>query len=136
MSSDNNNPITYFARTNALLQKKLSTGFVFPGESGNRFNGPRLNREIRDACTKAGTRQITCHILRHTFASHLVMNGAPLKAVQELMGHADIQTTMHYAHLTPSSLKASIDLLEPPTRPPENFGQYMVNGEQQPVMVQ
>lgn len=120
-----------------LLQKKLSTGFVFPGEKGNRFNGPRLNREIGDACTKTGIRKITCQVLRHTFASHLVMKGAPLKAIQELMGHEDIQTTMRYAHLTPSSLKASIDLLQPSSgRLSEDVGQYTVNKEQPTVMVQ
>ena len=119
-----------------LLQNKSSSGFVFPGEDGRRFAGKRLNQEIRKACTKAGVRQISCHTLRHTFASHLVMKGAPVKAIQELLGHADIQTTMRYAHLSPSSLKTAIDLLEPSSRPPENVGQYMVNGEQQPVMVQ
>ncbi len=118
-----------------LLQKKLSIGFVFPGENGQRFDDKRLNQEIRNACTKAGIRQISCHTLRHTFASHLVMKGAPLKAIQDLLGHADIQTTMRYAHLTPSSLNAAIDLLEPSNRPTENVGHYMVNTEQEPVRV-
>ena len=118
-----------------LSQKKLSIGFVFPGENGQRFYDERLNEEIRKACTKAGIRQVSCHTLRHTFASHLVMKGAPLKAIQELLGHADIHTTMRYAHLTPSSLKTTIDLLEPSSRTSDNFGQYMVNTENKPVRV-
>ena len=118
-----------------LLQKKVSFGFVFPDESGQRFSGKRLNNEIRKACSKAGIRQISCHTLRHTFASHLVMKGAPLKAIQELLGHADIQTTMRYAHISPSSLKAAMDLLEPTYRPSENFGHYTVNAEQELVRV-
>jgi integrase len=52
------------------------------------------------------------HILRHSFASHLTMSGAPLKAVQELMGHEDITTTMRYAHLAPSVRKEAIGLLD------------------------
>jgi hypothetical protein len=43
---------------------------------------------MRRACRRARLRKITWHVLRHTFASHLVMSGVPLKAVQELMGHA------------------------------------------------
>jgi site-specific recombinase XerD len=52
------------------------------------------------------------HVLLHTFASHLVMKGAPLKAVQQLLGHASIQTTMRYAHLSPGATRAAIDLLD------------------------
>jgi site-specific recombinase XerD len=50
------------------------------------------------------------HILRHSFASQLAMQGAPLKAVQELMGHEDIATTMKYAHLSPSARRHAIGL--------------------------
>jgi len=49
---------------------------------------------MRRACRRAGLRAITWHVLRHTFASHLVMKGMPLKAVQELMGHATIEMTL------------------------------------------
>ena len=118
-----------------LLQREQSSGFVFPDENAQRFSGKRLNQEIANACIKAGIRRISCHDLRHTFASHLVMKGAPLKAVQELLGHADIRTTMRYAHLTPSSLNAAIDLLEPSFRPSDNFGHYMGTPKQEPLRV-
>ena len=52
------------------------------------------------------------HSLRHTFASHLVMKGVDLPTVQKLMGHADIQTTMIYAHLAPDHLVEAVDKLD------------------------
>lgn len=52
------------------------------------------------------------HVLRHTFASHLAMRGAPPKAIQELCGHADLSETMRYMHLSPGSRDAAIRLLD------------------------
>ncbi|NIQ14325.1 MAG: tyrosine-type recombinase/integrase, partial [Candidatus Dadabacteria bacterium] len=49
---------------------------------------------------KAGLTRVTPHTLRHTFASHLVMNGVDLTTVQKLLGHTNISTTMIYSHLT------------------------------------
>ncbi|MDP3792202.1 MAG: tyrosine-type recombinase/integrase [bacterium] len=95
-----------------LWQRKKNSGFVFVDKKGNKFDTKRLNQEIGEACIRAGIRKITCHTLRHTFASHLVMAGASLKAIQELLGHANIQITMRYAHLTPSSLREAITLLD------------------------
>ena len=52
------------------------------------------------------------HILRHTFCSHLAMQGATAKAIQELAGHANLTTTMRYMHLSPGAKDAAIRLLD------------------------
>ena len=67
------------------------------------------------SCRKAGLREIGWHVLRHTFASHLAMRGAPLKAIQELLGHATIQMTMRYAHLAPEVVNETVRLLDAPS---------------------
>jgi len=61
---------------------------------------------------RAGIRRIGWHALRHTFASHLVMRGAPIKAVQELLGHATIEMTMRYSHLSPDVRRDAVALLD------------------------
>ena len=73
------------------------------------------------ACRKAGLGKISWHILRHTFASHLVMKGVPLKAVHELMGYATIEMTLRYAHLSPEVGRGAVQLLD-------RHGNSMVNG--------
>ena len=55
---------------------------------------------------------MTVHNLRHTFASHLVMNGTDLYTVSKLLGHSSVKVTQIYAHLTPDYLKASVDRLK------------------------
>jgi integrase len=60
---------------------------------------------------QAGIEAFRFHDLRHTFASHLVMRGGSLKAIQELLGHASLAMTMRYAHLSQEHLRNSVNLL-------------------------
>jgi integrase len=66
-----------------------------------------MRRVARRASVQKGV-----HILRHTFCSHLAMQGAPSRAIQELAGHRDLGTTQRYMHLSPAALEAAIRLLE------------------------
>lgn len=102
------------ASATAALQKArhLRGPYVFCNEAGQRFTPDECKHPLARACRRAGLRAIGWHVLRHTFASHLVMRGVPLKAVQELMGHAAIEMTMRYAHLSPDVRKDAVAALD------------------------
>jgi integrase len=68
--------------------------------------------------------------LRHTFCSHLVMRGAPARAIQELAGHQDLTTTQRYMHLSPAALEQAIQLLDRPSSA-QKFGDVGETGDRQ-----
>lgn len=111
----------------ALFARKQATGHVFTKDSGLPLDDDYLQRRLRALCKRVGLRRIGWHRFRHTFASLLVMRGAPLNAVQALMGHSDIKTTMRYAHLAPNSLRQAIDMLSPLAALDANLGQQLGN---------
>ena len=74
----------------------------------------RMERIFRKIAAQAGLEtkgedKVTAHTLRHTYASHLVMNGTPLYTVSALLGHSDSKTTQIYAHLAPDHLKEAVE---------------------------
>lgn len=77
-----------------------------PVYRGTQFRDPR--RSIKTAFRKAGVPAMRIHDLRHTFASWLVSDSGDLKLTQEALGHANIETTMRYAHLMPGRKRAAI----------------------------
>lgn len=83
-------------------------------------------------CERAEVPRIGWHTLRHTFASHLVARAAPLRAVQDLLGHSTIQMTMRYTHLAPDALRDAVSLLEKQT-PPERKLSLASNWQPEPA---
>ena len=104
-------PLNMRVPTALKRHQHLRGPWVYCESDGQRYNKDNFAKALKRICRHAGLRKIGWHTLRHTFASHLVMRGEPLKVVRELMGHASILTTMRYAHLSPDVERRAIDVL-------------------------
>jgi site-specific recombinase XerD len=85
---------------------------VFHAPGGAMLTKGECKWPLYRAAHHAGLRRIGWHVLRHTFASHLVMRGVPIRAVQELLGHSSIEMTMRYTHLSPDARRDAVQLLD------------------------
>jgi len=89
-----------------LTKPKLGNDMLFLNRRGSAMSRVSVWNIIQDAAKNSGiAKRIYPHILRHSFATHLLEAGADLRAVQELLGHADISTTQIYTHIDRSYLK-------------------------------
>jgi len=92
--------------------RHLRGELVFCKPDGSMLTKEGCKHPLWRACKRAGLRRIGWHVCRHTFASHLVMRGAPIKAVQELLGHSTLEMTMRYSHLSADVRMAAVELLD------------------------
>ena len=89
-----------------LIRKKRGETALFVNTRGERLTRQWVWSVLKIASKKSGIeRKITPHTLRHSFATHLLQNGASLRHVQELLGHSSISTTQMYTHLTDSHIR-------------------------------
>lgn len=96
-----------------LLGSKSNTA-LFLNRRGNRLTRQGFWLILKGYCQRAGLDgKITPHTLRHSFATHLLHGGAPLRHVQELLGHASINTTQVYTHLTSEHVQSEYDHAHP-----------------------
>ena len=96
------------------LLKDKDTDALFLTNRGNSFTRQGVWKMIKKYNLLSGiSKNVTPHTFRHTFATHLIENGADLRIVQELLGHTDISTTQVYTHLSKKSVKEMYDKFHP-----------------------
>lgn len=97
-----------------LLRHGREQEALFINHHGSRLTRQGFWKIMKRYASESGTdKVITPHTLRHSFATHLLENGADLKSVQEMLGHADISTTQVYTHVTSTRMKDIYDRAHP-----------------------
>ncbi len=97
---------TYLTQGRPELLGKKRSNALFLNRYGGRLPARRIQRILEDYARLAGIdKKVHPHLLRHTFATHLLDGGADLRVVQELLGHADLSSTQIYTHVTKSQAK-------------------------------
>ncbi len=106
--------LSYYIQLRKKLLKKNESDAFFLSQKGTRLSGRQIARIVDKYIVKASlNRKISPHSLRHTFATHLLENGADLRVIQELLGHVNLSTTQRYTHLSVDKLMEVYDKTHP-----------------------
>ncbi|MFZ3121233.1 MAG: tyrosine-type recombinase/integrase, partial [Variovorax sp.] len=98
----------------AMLRDPAAAAALFIGRNGTRFSAQSVWQRVRARSLKAGLpAAVHPHMLRHSFASHVLQSSSDLRAVQELLGHANITTTQVYTRLDFQHLAKAYDAAHP-----------------------
>lgn len=98
----------------ALLKGRKSAWLFVNAKGGGRLSRVGFWKILKEYGIKAGvTREISPHVLRHSFATHLLDRGADLRAIQMMLGHADLSTTQIYTHVLEARLRTVYDKFHP-----------------------
>jgi integrase/recombinase XerD len=97
----------YLSTERPKLVKRRTGNEIFLSQRGTKLTTVRIWQIVKEKARHAGLeKNIYPHLLRHSFATHLLSNGADLRIIQEMLGHADISTTQVYTHVDQQRLKA------------------------------
>lgn len=95
----------YLDESRPFLDKHNSE-YLILNKNGNKITPRYIEKMVRDVCLRSGIKgDVTPHTLRHTFATHMLNEGADLKTVQELLGHSDLSATGIYTHVSNERLR-------------------------------
>ena len=96
------------------LLKNKNSEYLFINNQGNPISRQGFFKIIKKLCLEKNiNKNVSPHVLRHSFATHLLANGADLRVIQEMLGHSDISTTQIYAHLINEKLKKDYNDFHP-----------------------
>ena len=110
-------------RAEFLGREGKASKWLFPSRSAQGYlTRARFGQILKQVADKAGIdrRRVSPHVLRHSFASHLLAHGADLRSLQQLLGHADIATTQIYTHVLEERLKSLVKQSHPLARVAQN----------------